>query len=77
MQKCAFNAEETDIEWQNGSVIYGAAIAINPQFPVDNYALEGDSGSAVYRSLSSTSLRSGPSYVQSGRHYGGVRSRWS
>ncbi|WUI03924.1 S1 family peptidase [Spirillospora sp. NBC_00431] len=56
-QKCGRNYEETDIIWPNGNVHYDAAVAVNPNFPVRDYLLEGDSGSAVYRSLERSELR--------------------
>jgi hypothetical protein len=56
-QKCALNAEIGNIIFPDGSVHHDAAIAFNPFIHVDDYSLSGDSGSAVYRSLSNNSLR--------------------
>ncbi|WP_433332410.1 hypothetical protein [Spirillospora sp. CA-294931] len=56
-QKCAFNANQGEIIFDDGTVQHDVSIAYNPQFPVDDYAPQGDSGAAVYRSLERDELR--------------------
>jgi hypothetical protein len=56
-QKCAFNASQGNVIFEDGTVQSDASIAYNPLFPVNDYLLIGDSGSPVYRSLERDELR--------------------